>query len=106
MSAATRLSDETTGVCDIKAECCPHGRSGANTTCSGDVIINGRGAHRQGDNGSCRCPHGGSFELKQGSGTVYINGARAIRIADPAKCDDCGEAGQVESGSRDVFIGD
>ena len=106
MPEAGMIGSRTFGLCDDDDDCCPHFRGGKCTEGSSDVFINGKGALRSGDAGDCRCPHGGSFELKQGSGSVYINGCKAIRIADPAKCDDCGEAGQVESGSRDVFIGD
>ena len=105
MSAATRLSDETSGVCDIKAECCPHGRSGANTTCSGDVIINGRGAHRQGDNGSCRCPHGGTYSSVGASATVFVNGRGLTRVGDETVCQSCGQSGSHSSGSDNVFAG-
>ena len=105
MSAATRLSDETSGVCDIKAECCPHGRNGANTTCSGDVIINGRGAHRQGDNGSCRCPHGGTYSSVGASATVFVNGRGLTRVGDETVCQSCGQSGSHSSGSDNVFAG-
>lgn len=106
MPEAATVGSRTLGLCEDGGECCPHFRGGKCTGGSSDVLINGKGAMRQGDEGDCRCPHGGSFKLRQGSHTVFINGKPAIRIADPAECDDCGQAGQVESGSRDVMIGD
>ena len=59
-----------------------------------------------GDKGKTRCPHNAEFELKGGSSTVFINGKNAIRIADAAGCTKCDQAGQVESGSKNVLAGD
>ena len=75
MPAATRLGDGTTGTCNMGLPCCPHGRSGTNGTVSGNVFINGLGAHRRGDTGSTNCPHGGTFASTGASATVFINGS-------------------------------
>ena len=105
MPAATRLSDSTTGICDLGLPCCPHGRSGTNGTVSSDVFINGRGAHRQGDTGATNCPHGGTFQSVGASATVFINGRGATRIGDSTVCIVCGQSGSHTSGSGNVFIG-
>ncbi|WP_231119179.1 PAAR domain-containing protein [Rhodovulum sp. MB263] len=76
------------------------------TSASDDVIVNGRGAVRQGDSyaahgcGTCPKP---SHErsLSGGSGTVFINGKPAARIGDAISC-----GGAAASGSGDVFFGD
>lgn len=95
MPAAARLGDSCTG----------HGSwpPRSNTSGSGDVFINNKPAHRQGDAWAVHCNdtpvcHAGT--LASGSGTVFINGKQAGRVGDPV---DCGSA--VASGSPNVFIG-
>lgn len=105
MPAATRIGDGTTGTCDLGLDCCPHGRSGTNTTGSPNVFINGLAAHRQSDTGGTNCPHGGTFITTGGSSTVFINGRPATRIGDATTCQACGKAGAHTSGSGNVFIG-
>ena len=93
MPAATRLNDQSAGHCFN-----PRG----NNQASDDVIINGRGAHRQGDSWpshSCG-PASHSSITSGGSSTVFINGKPAARIGDAL---DCGDV--IAEGSPDVFIG-
>ena len=105
MPAATRQGDTTTGVCNLGLPCCPHGRTGTNAEVSGNVFINGQGAHRLGDTGSISCPHGGTFQSVAASGTVFINGKGAVRVGDATICLVCGQSGSHDSGSGNVFIG-
>lgn len=99
MPSAARLGDICTGH-----ECFP---PRASVEGSGDVLINGIPAHRQGDAWSVHCcthpdiPHGcHDSVLASGSGSVYINGKQAGRIGDPVAC---GSA--VATGSNNVIIG-
>ncbi len=105
MPAVTRLGDNTTGLCNIGAPCCPHGRTGANSTTSPDVYVNGLGLHRLTDTGPTNCPHGGTFASTTGSGTVFCNGLPVTRIGDVTTCVACGEAGSHTTGSPNVFCG-
>ena len=105
MPLATRITDETVGICDIGDICCPHDRAGINETASPNVFINGLKAHRQGDTGDCRCPHGGTFESVGCSATVFINGKGATRIGDSTVCMNCGCDGTHETASDNVYIG-
>ena len=105
MPAATRLGDSTSGVCDLGLPDCPHSRSGTNAVVSGDVNINGLGAHRKNDTGPTNCPHGGTFQSVGASSTVFINGRGATRIGDSTVCVVCGQSGSHVSGSPNVFIG-
>ena len=70
---------------------------------SGNVLVNGIPAHRQGDGWAVHCDpnpicHGGS--LASGSGSVFANGLQLGRIGDPV---DCGSS--VAGGSSNVFAG-
>lgn len=105
MAAATRIGDNTSGLCDIGCDECPHGRTGTNGTGSPNVYINKKAAHRQGDTGGIACPHGGSFLSTGGSNSVFINGKAATRIGDGTVCEGCGQGGSHSNGSSDVFIG-
>lgn len=73
-----------------------------NTSSSGDVIINGKGALRQSDGFEPHCvgPSCHTGVVAAGSGTVFINGLAAARIGDPI---DCGSF--IAQGSGDVLIG-
>ena len=92
----TRLGDSCTGHGSFP----PRASSGG----SGDVYVNGKPVHRQGDGWN---PHGspspspphGSV-LAAGSSTVYVNSKQCGRIGDPVAC---GSA--VASGSGNVFAG-
>ncbi len=95
MPAATRLGDNDTGH-----DACP---PTALMSASDDVIINGKGAGRVGDNYvalGCvtHASHSGTIAI--GSSTVFINGKAAGRIGDPVSC-----GGSVAVGSSNVFIG-
>ena len=105
MPAATRAGDGETGICDLGLPCCPHTRGGTNSEVSGNVFINGAGAHRLGDTGPCNCPHGGTFASTAASSTVFINGKGATRIDDQTTCQACGKTGAHVTGSPNVFIG-
>lgn len=105
MPAVTRLSDNTTGVCNLGLPCCPHGRTGTNSTTSPNVFVNGLGLHRLTDTGPTNCPHGGTFASTTGSGTVFCNGLPVTRIGDVTTCQSCGETGNHTAGSPNVFCG-
>lgn len=105
MPAATRIGDSETGTCNLGLPDCPHARNGTNATASGNVFINGLGAHRLGDTGPCNCPHAGTFATTGGSGTVFINGRAATRIGDATTCQSCGMGGHHTTGSGNVIIG-
>lgn len=103
---ATRIGDNTSGVCDLGFPCCPHGRSGTNSQGSPNVFIEGQPAHRLGDLGSCNCPHGGTFQSVSASKTVLVNGKGLTRIGDMTSCVVCGMAGSHVTGAETVFAGD
>lgn len=105
MPLATRIGDSTAGVCFVGLPCCPHGRSGVNSTCSPNVYINSRGAHRLGDIGPCNCPHGGTFVSVNASKTVMANFRGITRTGDNTACMLCGCPGVHVSGSPNVIIG-
>jgi len=74
-----------------------------NTQSSPDVIINGRGVHREGDawaTHTCDSSHAGV--LAAGSATVITNGKQTARVGDPVNC------GSKAGGtfSPDVIIGE
>lgn len=95
MPAVVRLGDVCTGH-----GCHP---SRPNVSASGDVLVNGRGAHRRFDAWAIHCCgsncHGSI--LADGSGTVYANGLPLARIDDPV---DCGSL--CATGSSNVFADD
>lgn len=105
MAAATRIGDNTSGICDLGLECCPHSRTVTNSEGSDNVFINRKAAHRENDGGEISCPHGGSFISTAGSSTVFINGKAATRIGDGTVCVGCGQGGSHSNGSENVFIG-
>jgi len=84
----------------------PHCSGYTIATASTDVLINDRGAARQGDvstshlrPGGRRCP-GHVAPISKGSSSVFINGRPAARVGDPlAACT------RVATGSADVIIG-
>lgn len=97
MPGIVRLGDTSTG----HAHCYP---ARPNTEASGDVMVNGLGAHRVGDawaaHGACKdhSPHGGS--AASGSGTVFVNGRPICRIGDAVSCGDA-----MATGSNNVIAG-
>jgi uncharacterized Zn-binding protein involved in type VI secretion len=95
MPGVTRLGDTCTG----------HGAfpPRANVSASGNVFVNGKGAHRVGDGWATHCdpsPVCHSSTLAGGSGSVFVNGKALGRIGDSVGC---GSA--VASGSGNVFAG-
>lgn len=105
MPAAARIGDTTTGVCNKKLPCCPHGRTGTNATASPNVSVNGLQLHRLNDTGATNCPHGGTFVSIAGSGTVSCNGRPVVRVGDVTVCQSCGLSGTHVSGSPNVTVG-
>ena len=103
MPQVTRISDATTGTCNLGLDCCPHSRSGTNSTGSPNVFVNQKAAHRLGDIGPTNCPHGGTFASSSGSSTVFVNNLPLTRIGDTTTCQSCGLAGNHSSGSQNVF---
>jgi len=92
------------GIARLGDECTGHGCFGprVNDAASGNVFINGKGAHRQGDHWITHCcgPSCHDSVLSGGSGSVFVNGKPLGRIGDPIAC---GSA--VSSGSGNVFAG-
>ena len=105
MASATRIGDSTSGTCDIAEDCCPHSRSGTNTSGSNNVFFNSKGAHRLGDSGNCNCPHGGNFQSTAGSHSVLVNNKPVARVGDSTSCQSCNKSGTHISGSNNIFIG-
>lgn len=105
MPAVTRISDSTTGVCDLGLPDCPHSRSGTNSVGSPNVYVNGLALHRLTDTGPTNCPHGGTFKSVSGSSTVFCNGLPVTRISDTTVCEVCGQSGSHVSGSPNVNAG-
>jgi len=96
MAKAALLSDQCSGH-----SCWP---SRPNITASSDVIINGRGAQRVGDQYVVHCcPDSGCHPgaVIQGSSTVFVNGRAVARIGDAL---DCGSI-IMGPGSSNVDIG-
>ncbi|SMH59456.1 DUF6402 family protein [Azospirillum agricola] len=94
-------------VCRLGDECTGHGcwPPRPNAGASGDVFVNGRGAHRVGDAWAAHtCPekpdtHAGVQAT--GAAAVHVNGRRLARVGDAVSC---GSA--VAGGSSDVVCGD
>jgi uncharacterized Zn-binding protein involved in type VI secretion len=97
MAGAARLGESGSGHGTYPAR--------ANIGASGDVIINGRGAIRQGDPWAVHCNTVKPYDCHSstagsGSGSVTINGKSAMRQGDPINC-----GGTIVGGSGDVSIG-
>lgn len=93
MPAVVRLGDICTGH-----GCFP---PRPNVQASGDVFVNGIGAHRRGDAWGVHCCgicHGSVLAV--GSSTVFVNGQQLARIGDAVAC---GSA--AAQGSPTVFAG-
>lgn len=99
MPLVTVVGNSTTGVCDIGAPCCPHGRSGTNCTGSPIAEIDGALIHCLYDTGSCNCPHGGTYESVQGSEIFEIDGDPVTLIGHTTVCQSCGQSGAHTTGS-------
>ena len=91
-------------VCRLSDPCSGHGcfPSRPNVGASGNVFVNGLGAHRVGDPWDTHCcpPPCHSGSSASGSGTVFVNGMAVGRIGDPV---DCGST--IAGGSGNVFAG-
>lgn len=96
MSGAVRFGDNSAG----HPHCYP---ARPNVEASGDVMINGKGAHRVGDawavHGACpdHSPHGGA--AAGGSSNVFVNDRNLCRIGDSISCGDT-----MAEGSSDVIV--
>lgn len=95
MPAITRKGDTCTGHGSFP----PRNSTGG----SGNVYVNGKAAHRQGDGWATHCNdqptcHGGA--LASGSGSVFVNGKQLGRIGDPVNC-----GSSVATGSSNVHAG-
>ena len=97
---ATRITDSTSGICDIGLDCCPHGRVGTNQTGSNICIVEGLKIHREGDTGSCNCPHGGSFISVGHSKIFYVENKGVALTSQQTVCTTCGMSGSHSSGSN------
>ena len=105
MPSVTRIGDSTVGTCNKGLPCCPHGRSGTNSSASPNVTVNGIPLHRLNDVGPTNCPHGGTFQTVAGSSSVTCNGLKVTRIGDTTVCISCGLSGNHSSGSPNVTCG-
>ena len=105
MSAVTRISDGTVGVCSLGLPCCPHSRAGNNAVGSPNVFVNSIALHRLTDTGPTNCPHSGTFASTSGSSSVYVNSLKVTRIGDTTTCQSCGQTGNHVSGSSNVYAG-
>ena len=105
MPPASRIGDNANCPADSHGnECCPHNVTGPAVSGSGNVLINGRGAFRLGDDGihqACCGPN--TYKAAKGSSTVLINGLPAVRLGDDTK--HCGGDGHMIEGSDNVLIG-
>ena len=105
MPAAARVTDSSSGICDIGSKCCSHSRNGSCSNGSSNVFVNGLPIHRYSDEGACNCVHGGQFQTHDGSSTVFVNNLPAARTGDSTVCMSCGQTGTITNGSPNVFIG-
>ena len=104
MPFATRVNDDSTGICEQGHKCCPHSRNGRNTSGSPVVLIDGMAAHRCNDGGITNCPHGGTFKSTEGSAFVFFDGQPAALVGHSTICQGCGQSGKHVSGSSTVEI--
>lgn len=95
MPAAHRYQDWGTGH-----GCWPARK---NVQGSGDVFVNTKGWHREGDTWPTHCCPGPSCHasnMKAGSKSVYVNNLEAARVGDPVLC-----GSNAATGSGNVFAG-
>lgn len=74
-----------------------------NDKASTNVLVNGKGVHREGDTWKKHCTPSNSChigKLKKGSSTVFVNGKPVARSGDPIDCGD-----YADKGSTNVFSG-
>lgn len=96
-------ADTTIGTCDVGLPCCSHVRHGNNQSHSPNVFANGLPVHRLTDTGPTNCPHSGTFKSTTGSPNVYVNSLKITRIGDITVCIVCGQTGNHDSGSPNVY---
>ena len=95
MPAVTRIGDNCSGHGCFPPRMAVQG--------SGNVFVNGKATHRQGDEWDSHCcPNNGCHNstLSSGSSTVFVNGHQIARIGDPVACGSISAAG-----SGNVFAG-
>ncbi len=99
MALVTRVSDGTTGTCNLGLPCCPHGRSGTNAQGTPLFEVDGQPVHLVGHTGPTNCPHGGTFSSVQGSELIEVEGIPVTLVGHTTVCGSCGQAGSHSSGS-------
>lgn len=95
MPGIARLGDLCTGHEDFPPR--------ENIESSSNVLINGKGVHRQGDAWAVHCNHTPTCHasiLAAGSSSVFVNGRQIGRIGDPVAC-----GSRIATGSDNVFAG-
>ena len=105
MPAITRIGDLTEGICDLKRDCCPHGRVGTNAEGVEDVTINGIPVHLVDHTGPTNCPHGGTFRSIEGRTGITVHGRLVTCVGDRTVCMSCGVEGKHITGSPNVTSG-
>lgn len=100
MPLVTRVSDGTTGTCNLGLPCCPHGRSGTNAQGTPLLEVDGQSVHLVGHTGPTNCPHGGTFASVQGSGLIEVEGIPVTLVGHTTVCGSCGQSGTHSSGSH------
>lgn len=106
MAAQGRLGDRSYNARDVHScPACTHSVTGPAVTGSEDVLVNGRPALREGDDGvHTLCCGSNTWQAVKGSSSVLINGRGAFRCGD--RSEHCGGRGLLVDGSPDVFVGD
>lgn len=102
MPSVCRLGDNALCPADSHGKpCCPHVVVGPAVSASPDVIINGRGALRLGDDGvHAACCGPNTWKTAAGSPTVLVNGKPLVRLGDATS--HCGGNGTMVTASSDV----
>ena len=107
MPEAARLGDKAYAMGDSHGSvlCCPHNVTGPIIMGAPSVLINGKPAVREQNEGiHAICCGPNTFRVWRGSETVFIEGYAAARKGDETY--HCGYAtGTIIEGSSDVFIG-
>ena len=71
MKLVARKGDNSAGICDVGADCCPHSWTGPIITGALTHTTESKATARIGDLGSCRCPHGGIYMIVSGAKRSY-----------------------------------
>ena len=104
MPLATCVGHSTSGTCDMKLPCCPHGRSGTNSQGSTIFESEGKLVHLLTHTGPTNCPHGGTFESVQGSQLIEAEGLPVTLVGHTTVCQNCGEVGTHSNGTELVEV--